>query len=67
MILAQFHDGNSAWLLKDSPPMSKPPGFGLGLAIMYVCWIIEVGALHPQCWWFGGVKQGRKDWCLSYM
>ncbi len=44
-----------------------PPGVGFNLAVVYVCWITGVILLYPLCKWFAGVKQGRRDWWLSYL
>jgi uncharacterized membrane protein len=43
------------------------PNMGFNLAVVYVCWIAGVLLLYPACKWFAGLKQGRKDWWLSYL
>lgn len=64
---AQFHDGNSTWLFHGLPPMSKPPGFGFSLPVIYVLWLTAVAMLYPLCRWFAQLKQHRRDWWLSYL
>ena len=44
-----------------------PPGFGIGLAGVYLFWVAIVLALYPACRWFAAVKARRRDWWLSYL
>lgn len=48
------------------PAALFPHGFGYGLPTVYGVWALIVIVLCPVCHWFGGVKQGRKSWWLSY-
>jgi uncharacterized membrane protein len=64
---AQFHDGNSSWLFHGFPPLSKPAGFGFGLPMIYVWWLVAIATLYPLCRWFAQLKQRRRDWWLSYL
>ena len=43
-----------------------PPGFGYGLAGVYVMWLITILLLYPLCAWFAKLKQRRRDAWLSY-
>jgi uncharacterized membrane protein len=47
-------------------PITKPPGWGYSLPIIYLIWIIVVLTLYPLCRWFAGLKQRRNDNWLSY-
>jgi uncharacterized membrane protein len=44
-----------------------PPGYGYGLGGVYLIWVAVVATMYPACLWFGGVKQRRRDWRLSYL
>ena len=50
----------------DQFPMTRPPGWGFSLPVVYSIWAGVVLALHPLCEWFGGLKQRRADFWLSY-
>jgi uncharacterized membrane protein len=47
------------------PP--PPPGYGFGLAAVYVLWAVGVVLLYLPCRWLAGVKARRRDWWLSYV
>jgi uncharacterized membrane protein len=47
-------------------PITKPPGWGYSLPIVYLVWACVVLALYPLCSWFAGLKQRRGDAWLSY-
>ena len=47
------------------PP--PPPGFGFGLGTVYLLWAIGVAILYPPCLFLARVKEGRRDWWLSYI
>jgi uncharacterized membrane protein len=40
---------------------------GYDLPVVYAVWLAVVVALYPLCRWFGGIKQRRRDWWLSYL
>lgn len=44
-----------------------PAGFGYGLWVVYVVWVMIVVGLYPLCRWFARVKSRRRDWWLSYL
>jgi uncharacterized membrane protein len=44
-----------------------PKGYGLPLPLVYVVWLIVVGALYPLVRWVASVKARRTDWWLSYL
>jgi uncharacterized membrane protein len=48
-------------------PFSAPPGWDLGLPMVYAVWIVVVTALYPLCRWYAGVRRRRRDWWLSYL
>ncbi len=47
-------------------PITRPPGWGYSLPIVYLIWAIIVVTLYPLCRWFAGLKQRRTDAWLSY-
>jgi uncharacterized membrane protein len=48
-------------------PFSAPPGWNLGLPIVYLVWAVVVVALYPLCRWYASLRQRRRDWWLSYL
>lgn len=42
-------------------------GWGFGLPLVYVAWVVVGLALWPLSAWYAGVKQRRRDWWLSYL
>lgn len=44
-----------------------PGTYGLGLAAVYLVWLLVVAALYPACGWFARIKATRRDWWLSYL
>ncbi|MGC1730805.1 MAG: hypothetical protein WA747_15675 [Steroidobacteraceae bacterium] len=48
-------------------PFSAPPGWDLGLPMVYAVWIVVVVSLYPLCRWYAGVRRRRHDWWLSYL
>jgi uncharacterized membrane protein len=62
--------GQAHWMF-ESPtpfdfPITKPPGWGYSLPIVYMIWIFVVLALYPLCSWFADLKRRRTDAWLSY-
>jgi uncharacterized membrane protein len=47
-------------------PISRPPGWGNSLPIVYLVWAFVVVALYPLCRWFAALKQSRSAAWLSY-
>ena len=48
-------------------PVTRPPGWGYSLPVVYLVWISVVLSLFPLCRWFAGLKQRRIEWWLSYL
>jgi uncharacterized membrane protein len=48
-------------------PFSAPPGWDMGLPVVYGVWIFVVVALYPLCVWYAGVRKRRAEWWLSYL
>jgi len=47
---------------------SAPAGWGFGLVVVYLVWMVVVVALYPVCRWYAGVKARRRDLTvLSYL
>lgn len=57
-----FGDG----VLTDPFP-ALPGGWGFGLPIVYVAWVLVLATLYPACRWYAEVKRRRSDWWLSYL
>lgn len=60
----------SPWLFLNHPVMipPAPQGYVWSLGLLYVVFVIVVGALYLPCRWFAGLKQRRKDInFLSYL
>ena len=47
-------------------PITKPPGWGYSLPIIYLVWAVVVLTLYPLCRWFADLKRRRKDAWISY-
>src|SRR5580700_1723021 len=47
-------------------PITKPPGWGYSLPIIYLVWAVVVLTLYPLCRWFAGLKRRRNDAWMSY-
>jgi uncharacterized membrane protein len=47
-------------------PITKPPGWGYSLPIIYLVWAVVVVTLYPLCRWFAGLKQRNSAVWLSY-
>ena len=48
-------------------PVTAPPGWGLPLPGVYLCWVLVVVMLYPLCRWYAALKQRRSDPWLSYL
>lgn len=48
-------------------PFSQPPGWNVGLPMIYLLWIAVVVALYPLCRWYAGLKRRRHAWWMSYL
>jgi len=50
-----------------SPLLFAPPDFGIGLAGVYLVWIVVILLLYRPCKWFSGYKKTHRQWWLSYV
>jgi uncharacterized membrane protein len=62
--------GQMHWMF-ESPdlgnfPITKPPGWGYSLPIIYLVWAVVVIMLYPLCRWFAELRRRRSDAWLSY-
>jgi len=66
--LAYSHYGRADWLFGSSWLLMTdlPPGYGYGLGIVYLLWIIAVILTYPLCRWYAAVKQRSQLRWLSY-
>ncbi len=62
--------GQVHWMFESSNlsqfPITKPPGWGYSLPIIYFVWAVVVITLYPLCRWFAELKRRRSDAWLSY-
>jgi uncharacterized membrane protein len=70
VVVCYFRYGQVHWMF-ESPglrdfPITKPPGWGYTLPIVYLVWAAVVLALYPLCRWFAALKRRRSDAWLSY-
>lgn len=65
----RYHDTH--WMFEstrlDQYPVTRPPGWGYSLPVVYLVWTGVVVALYPLCRWFGSLKQRRTEAWLSYL
>ena len=50
-----------------TPFFYYPKGYGVGLPVVYVVWMLVVATLYPFYRWVAAVKARRRDWWLSYV
>jgi uncharacterized membrane protein len=67
VVLATLTLGETGWLFRGMPIITKPDGYGVALPVVYMLWIVAVLALYPLVRWFAALKQRRRDWWLSYL
>jgi len=48
-------------------PFNAPDGWGFGLPVVYLAWVLVVAAVYPACAWFAALKRRRSDAWLSYL
>jgi uncharacterized membrane protein len=47
--------------------LTNTPAIGLGLAGIYLVWLLVLMLLYPLCCWFAGLKERRTEWWWSYL
>jgi uncharacterized membrane protein len=47
--------------------LASNPEIGLGLAGIYLVWLVAVVMLYPLCRWFAGLKERGSGWWWSYL
>lgn len=70
--LAYARYGRAGFILDPAPSLGGdaalyPRDYGYSLFTVYLMWVCVVVAMYPVSRWFGGVKQRRRDWWLSYL
>jgi uncharacterized membrane protein len=48
-------------------PLGYAPGWGFGLAGVYVAWLAVLAMLYPACGWYAALKKRRRDGWLFYL
>jgi uncharacterized membrane protein len=71
VIVCYAHYGQAHWMF-ESPsiedfPITRPPGWGYSLPVVYLIWILVVVALYPLCKWYAGLRQRSSNPWLSYL
>jgi uncharacterized membrane protein len=70
VIVCYARYGQAHWMFESASPgnfpITKPPGWGYSLPVVYMIWIFVVLALYPLCSWFADLKRRRSDAWLSY-
>jgi uncharacterized membrane protein len=68
VVLALIFHQPLQWLLHGAFWMNRlPAGYGYGLPMIYLVWILTVALLYVPCAWFAAVKERRRAWWLSYL
>jgi uncharacterized membrane protein len=68
ILLAKLSHQPTAWLWKGSFWMNEvPDGYGHGLTVVYLMWLLDVTLLDFPCAWFAEYKRRHKRWWLSYL
>ncbi len=55
------------WMQPGSVFFGHLSGWGVPLPGVYAVWLSVVLGLYLPCRWFGGVRERRRDWWLSYL
>jgi uncharacterized membrane protein len=48
-------------------PFSQPPGWDVGLPMIYLLWLTVLVIMFPLCRWYAKVKRTHGYWWLSYL
>jgi uncharacterized membrane protein len=48
-------------------PFSQPPGWDVGLPMIYLLWLTVLVIMFPLCRWYARVKRNKARWWLSYL
>ncbi len=71
VLVCYAHFGQAHWMFEsnsiDQFPISRPPGWGYSLPIVYLIWAAVVIALYPLCQWYAALKQRSSNHWLSYL
>jgi hypothetical protein len=63
--------GNVHWMFQSPSlnqfPVTRPPGWGYSLPVVYLAWIVVVVSLYPLCRRFAAIKQAQGSGWLSYL
>lgn len=51
----------------DQFPITQPPGWAMGLPVVYFLWIVVVALLYPCCRWYAALKARSTNPLLSYL
>jgi uncharacterized membrane protein len=69
LLIETVRFGHAPWLLGNpfGPNPAMPANAGLGIAGVYVVWLLALALLYPLCAWFAALKRRRRDAWLSYL
>jgi uncharacterized membrane protein len=67
VLVAALYRQPVRWLFHGAIFSDTSPGYGHGLAFVYLMWFAALLILYLPCRWFAELKQRRKNWWLSYL
>lgn len=68
ILLAKLSHQPVGWLWKGGFWMNEvPEGYGHGLPMVYLTWLVVIVVLYFPCAWFAEYKRRHKAWWLSYL
>ena len=59
--LTAYAMGFGTSVLSGPPFFGMPEGWGFGLGVVYLLWLLVVFLLYPLCRWYAGLKARRRD------
>ena len=63
--------GDWRWWLAEFPRggvlTGHPPGYGVGVGVVWCVWLFVVALCYPACKWYAGVKTRSRNPLLSYL
>jgi hypothetical protein len=67
ILLAYLYHQPVGWLWRGGFWMNEvPDGYGHGLRVVYLTWLVLLVILYFPCAWFAEYRRRHKAWWLSY-
>jgi uncharacterized membrane protein len=71
VLVAVISGSDWGWWFREFPHggvlTGRPPGFGVGLAAIWLIWIFVVACCYPACKWYGRIRAHSRNRLLSYL